>query len=106
MQLQRRRNKVIGAGFFELAAAAIAPKHPEGADTVGMGTHDVISAISNHDAVLCPQSMLGQYVGDQLGLVIQRPIGLRAMDTIKKVGHAEMLKDAAGEDNSLRRREE
>src|SRR5262245_20975320 len=103
--MTRGFNKPVGSRAFQLAAAAIAPKHARRAHAVCMRSRDIETSIANHDAAFRLESVHRQNMGNEFRLVIESAARLGAMDAGKAVGQIKMFENAPRERGSLRCRQ-
>ena len=66
-----RIHQLVCAGGLKFVPCAITPEHAETAHSDRVGAGNIMPAISDHQAVRRRQTVPGQNMGEQLGLVIQ-----------------------------------
>src|SRR5579871_5451916 len=104
-EIGRGVHQPVRAGGLKLVSATIAPEHAKTAHSDRMGTGNIVSPIPDHQAARRRKTMLGQNMGEQFGLVIERAARHCAVNAIEIRGKLQMVEDAPCKDLPLRCRE-
>ena len=92
-QIFRSFRDAVGTRAFQFGPVAIAPKDADRSDLIGVGPHDVVQAVANHDGGGRLDRLLPDDVADQVRLFRVSPIEFGPVDRIEMAGKIKMIEE-------------